>query len=78
MIDDSPQQLLDTLVYCLGLNPALHSGREHRSLKPSMFSFVQLHDRRPSYLQYREWGSKIHSGGLNDRKVVNKLVKFFF
>ena len=40
---DSPPQLLDTLVYCFGLNLALCSGREHRSLKPSMFSFVQPH-----------------------------------
>ena len=75
--DDSPQQLLDTLVYCLGLNLALRSGREHRSLKPDMFCFVQPPDGRPPYLQYTEWGSKNHGGGLNDRKVGNKLVKIF-
>ncbi len=38
--DETPQNLLDTLVYCLGLNLALRSGKEHRCLKPDMFNIL--------------------------------------
>lgn len=27
--DDTPEKLLNTLIYCLGLNLALRSGKEH-------------------------------------------------
>ena len=74
--DDTPQKLLDTLVYLLGLNLALRSGKEHRNLKPSMFQLCQS-DSDPPYLLYSECGSKNHQGGLNETKVVNKSVKIF-
>lgn len=73
---DTPQKLLDTLVYCLGLNLALRSGKEHRSLQPEMLCLM----KEPSgmqYLLYTEWGSKNHTGGLTERKVKNKSVKVF-
>ena len=74
--DDTPSKLLDTLVYCLGVNLALRSGREHRSLRPDMFQLVELPDGR-RYLEYIEWGSKNNTGGLRDRKNCNKSVKIF-
>ena len=74
--DSSPQQLLDTLVYCLGLNLALRSGKEHRDLRPDMFELIQ-EPYSDLNLLYTESGSKNHTGGLNDRKVANKTVKIF-
>ena len=75
--DDTPQKLLDTLVFVLGLNLALRSGKEHRNLKPSMFQLCQPDSSQPPYLLYNECGSKNHQGGLNERKVENKSVKIF-
>ena len=74
--DSSPQQLLDTLLYCLGLNLALRSGKEHRDLRPDMFELIQ-EPYSDLNLLYTESGSKNHTGGLSDRKVANKTVKIF-
>ena len=74
--DNKPQQLLDTLVYCLGLNLALRSGKEHRDLRPDMFQVFESIETGP-YLLYTESGSKNHLGGLRDRKRENKSVKIF-
>uniref|UniRef100_A0A1X7VKI1 ZMYM2-like/QRICH1 C-terminal domain-containing protein n=1 Tax=Amphimedon queenslandica TaxID=400682 RepID=A0A1X7VKI1_AMPQE len=35
--DDSPKKLQNTLIFCLGLNHALHSGQEHKHLRPNTF-----------------------------------------
>ena len=75
--DDTPDKLLNTLVYSLGLNLALRSGREHRSLKPAMFRLVEPPTGK-HYLEYTEWGSKNHGGGLKDRRIKNKSVKIFY
>ena len=40
--DDTPDKLLDTLVYCLGLQFALRSGREHRNIRPDMIEMVKV------------------------------------
>ena len=74
--DSDPRKLLDTLVFLLGLNFALRSGKEHRSLRPDMIELIEKEDE-PSYLQYIESGSKNNPGGLNERKLRNKSVKAF-
>lgn len=76
MGDDTPEKLLQTLVYCFGLHFALRSGKEHRNIRPDMLKVIESHVSRP-YLLYTESGSKNHSGGLNQRKVSNKVVKAF-
>ena len=76
MGDDDPEKLLDTLVFCFGLNFALRSGKEHRSLRPDMIEYKQLADSK-SYLIYNECGSKNNLGGIKDRKVKNKVVKIY-
>ena len=74
--DDTLKKLLDTLVFCLGMNLALRSGKEHRSLRPDM---LKLHEASgvAAYLEYTESGSKNNPGGLKHRKVQNKSVKIY-
>ena len=73
---DTPQKLLDTLIFCFGLNYALRSGKEHRDLQPDMLTYEEPTNARP-YLQYNEFGSKNNAGGLKERRVTNKAVKIF-
>jgi hypothetical protein len=74
--DDTPEKLLDTLVFLFGLHFALRSGIEHRNLRPDMVVLYEPENATP-YLQYTECGSKNNPGGLNERKVKNKSVKLF-
>ena len=74
--NDTPEKLLDTLVFCFGLNFALRSGKEHRNLKPAMLEYKEPSDSSP-YLMYNEYGSKNNPGGLKGRKWKNKCVKVF-
>ena len=74
--DDTPERLLNTLVYCFGLQFALRSGQEHRRLRPDMLQLVDVPGCKP-YLSYVESGSKNNSGGLNERHLKNKSVKVF-
>ena len=61
------------MVFCLGMNLALRSGKEHRSLRPDMFKIVEPPNGN-AYLLYVELGSKNNLGGL---KETNKSVKIF-
>ncbi|XP_062611454.1 zinc finger MYM-type protein 2-like isoform X2 [Saccostrea cucullata] len=76
----SPQQLLDTMVYLIGLNFALRAGQEHRNLRvgenSQLFLKTSVVDGR-RYLQYREDISKCAAGGLNSRKTVPKVVNAY-
>jgi hypothetical protein len=61
--DSSPVQLLDALVFSLGLQLALHSGQEHRCLRPDMFQIMEPVASK-AYLLYTEAGSKNNQGGI--------------
>ena len=74
--DDTPQKLLDTLVFLFGLHLALRSGQEHWNLRPDMIVLYEP-PGAIAYLQYIECGSKNNPGGLDERKVKNKSVKLF-
>ena len=68
--DDTPEKLLNTLVYSLGLNLALRSGIEHWLLKPAMFRLAEPFSGN----HYLEYTSKNHGGGLNKEQVSKNLL----
>ena len=77
----NPQQLLNTVVFVLGMSCALHAGKEHRALHSMGFnSQISWHmfptgDR---YFCYREdIGLKTNKGGLKHKKVPHKFVTIY-
>ncbi|XP_048240336.1 uncharacterized protein KIAA1958-like [Haliotis rufescens] len=74
--EDTPQKLLDTLVYLIGLNFALRAGDEHRYLRSGSNSQLQLlmSSNGVKQLKYTEDISKTNRGGLKHRKVERKHV----
>lgn len=71
------QQLLDTMVYMVGLNFALQTCQEHRNLRIGEHSQLMLKTSRVDgkrYLQYREDISKCVTGGLKSRKTAPTIV----
>ena len=71
--DHSPQTLLDTMIYLIGIHFALRSGQEHRDLQTTQFEVVNPTDAEP-YLIYTENVSKNNPGGLSHRKITPKRV----
>ena len=64
---DTPQSLLDTMVYMCGLYFALRSRQEHRNLSVDQIKLVEPADGVP-HLIYTENVSKNNPGGLHNRK----------
>ena len=77
----SPQVLLDTVLFVLGMSCALRAGKEHRQLRSIPFNsqFEFLHDEEGKlYFRYREdLGLKTNKGGLKNRKNQGKVVDVY-
>ena len=71
----TPQALLNTVFYYMGLFFALRGGEEHRSLRHSPPQ-VKLYEPTdgPSYLTYTETVSKTNQGGLLHRNRMPKVL----
>ena len=78
---ENPVQLLNTVVYLLGLYCALRAGKEHRSLRSipyeSQFTFL-LDESGKMYFKYVEdLGLKTNKGGLRHRRYSPKIVDVY-
>ena len=75
----TPRQLLDTLVYLLGLHFALRAAEEHRNLRagPSSQIAVKIDHQNIRYLQYTQDISKTNRGGLLQRKIEPKVTRAY-
>ena len=78
---DSPEQILFTVLYVVGLNCALQAGKEHRFLRSIPFNsqFCYLYnDQGIRYIRYTEdIGLKTNCGGLKHRKIDPKVVDIY-
>jgi hypothetical protein len=71
----SPQILLDTMVFLCGLHFALRSGDEHRQLSRDQ---LHLHENDAGrFLEYTEKMSKNNRRGLKDYQVERKVVRAY-
>ena len=77
----TPQQLLKTVVFCVGKGFALRTGKEHRALRAILFQsqFKFMHDTdNEIFLRYTEdVGLETNKGGLKHKKVNVKIVDLY-
>ncbi|XP_062588650.1 zinc finger MYM-type protein 2-like [Saccostrea cucullata] len=76
---DTPQKLLDTLLFQLGLHFALRAGQEHRNLRVGTNSQISLSMDASGlrYLEYREDVSKTNRGGLQHKNLQPKVTRAY-
>ncbi len=77
---DNPQQLVDTLLFLLGIHCCLYAGQEHRNLRSlgfdSQFSYRMIDGQ--CHIVYKEdLGCKTNKGGLSHKKLETKEVVIF-
>ncbi|XP_060603118.1 zinc finger MYM-type protein 2-like, partial [Ruditapes philippinarum] len=77
--NDTPQKLLDTMVFYMGLNFALRAGMEHRNLRIGPLTQIKLHTTPTGrrYLEYTEDVSKTYAGGLYKKNVSPKVTRAY-
>lgn len=74
------EQLLNTIIYLLGVHLSLHAVDEHKALKTGYFSQIKVKfDEHVDahFLEYQEVRSKNHQGGLKDLNCKQKIVKAY-
>ena len=77
----NPDQLLNTIIFCVGKGFALRAGKEHRALRTipfqSQFKFMRDPDGE-IFLRYTEdVGLKTNKGGLKHRNIEAKTVDLY-
>ena len=74
---DTPDKLVNTLLYVIDLNFALRGGEEHRNLchGPNSQLKILINSNGKKSLQYIESSSKCNQGGLKDMNKKKKCWK---
>jgi hypothetical protein len=73
--DHTASVLLNTMVFLIGKNFALRSGREHRLLMFSQLTLEPACGTEPEKLVYVSFGEKNNLGGLKYRNMKRKRVE---
>ena len=74
---DSPVTLLNTMVFLIGKNFLLRSGKEHRALKFSQLTVEDATGDEPEKLIYTSFGEKSNLGGVKHRAMKRKCVEHY-
>ncbi len=77
--ESNPEQLLNTVIYLLGVHLSLCADDEHKALKTGYFSQIKVkfdEHVNAHFLEYQEVHSKNHQG-LNDIHCKPKIVKAY-
>ena len=75
--EDSSSVLLNTMVFLVGKNFSLRSGREHRSLKLSQLTLVPGTDDSRKSWSMLSFGEKNNLGGSKHRNVRQKRIEHY-
>lgn len=78
--DENPKQLVEMLLFQIGMHFALRAGNESRNLRVgprSQFAVKYDKDADLEFLEYTEDTSKSNQGGLKHRKVTKKVVRAY-
>ena len=76
--DDTPEKLIDTLLYLNGVHFGLRAGDEHKSLKMNLQFKLGYDDTVGlKYLEYTECTSKCNQGGLASRYIKPKVSRAY-
>ena len=77
----TPDQLLNTVIFCVGKGFALCAGQEHRVLRGvnhnSQFKFMRNRDGEIFFSYTEDKGLKTNKGGLKHMKLVPKTVYLY-
>lgn len=75
--DYSAKVLLDTMVFLIGRNFALRSGKEHRNLRFEQFTLIEASGGEPEKLVFNSFGEKNNQGGLKHRSIKPKKIEHY-
>ena len=77
----NPKQLLNTVVFILGMSCALRAGKEHRSLRSfgfdSQLSWHMDSNGNRYFTYHEDLGLKTNKGGIKHRKISQKVVNVY-
>ena len=76
--DDTPEKLVNTLLYLNGVHFALRAAEEHKSLCVGL-QFKVHYDSAVGlkFLEYTECTSKCNQGGINSRYIKPKITRAY-
>ena len=77
----NPDQLLNTIIFCVGKGFTLRAGKEHRALRAipfqSQFKFLREQDGEILLRYMEDVGLKTNKGGLKHRNIEAKAIDLY-